>query len=120
MSLTGNIITPDGVEHTSVFAQVFPLELQTLAGDEWARFSVHIWHSSAAKVSGYAELAGFPKQLTVVGEDMLTKLVAMGQAFSAVSWSEDPAIAAEQAQGVIITAIENAAIEQVPGLARSL
>lgn len=119
MALTGTFTTPDGVEHTNVFAQVYPLEMQTIPGDEWARFSVHVWHSEAAKNAGAGELQLSLRQLSINGEAMLYKLVAMGQAFAAVDWSADPVVAAEQAQTVIIQAIEDAAIEQVPGLARA-
>lgn len=119
MSLTGSITTNDGTVHPEVFAQVYPLNLQTLPGDEWARFDIHVWHSAEAKAEGCAELMGFPRNIQLSGAAMLYKLVAMGQAFAAVAWSDDPAIAAEQAEQVIITAIEDAAIEQVPGLARA-
>ena len=119
MALTGNFITPDGTVHPEVFAQVYPLHLQTLPGDEWAHFDVHVWHSAEAKTEGRAELMGFPRNIQLSGAAMLYKLVAIGQAFAAVAWSDDPAIAAEQAQQVIITAIEDAAMEQVPGLARA-
>lgn len=120
MALTGIITTSDGTEHPAVFAQVYPLELQTIPGDEWSRFSVHIWHDAETKEAGKSELVGFPLQLRLNGQEMLIKLVAMGQAFSAVEWSADPVIAAEQAQNVIIQAIEDAAIEQVQGLTRAL
>lgn len=119
MALTGTVITSDGVEHTNVFAQVYPLEIQTIPGNEWVRFSVHVWHSEASKNSGASELPLSLYNLGISGEAMLIKLVAMGQAFSAVEWSADPVVAAEQAQNVIIQAIEDAAIEQVPGLIRA-
>jgi len=119
MALTGSITTDDGTVHAEVFAQVYPLTLQTLPGDEWARFDVHVWHSEEAKAAGRTELMGFPRNIQLSGEAMLYKLLAMGQAFSSGAWSEDPVTAAKQAQQVIITAIEDAAIEQVPGLARA-
>jgi hypothetical protein len=118
MSLTGTITTPDGVEHVDVFAQVYPLILQTVTGSEFCDIDVHCWHSQAAKEAGAQELMGFPKQVSIAGDRFNARMVAMGQDFSAVVWSADPAVAAQQAAGVIVGAIEQLAADEIEGLVK--
>ena len=106
MAMTASITTPDGAEHTSAFAKVYPLTLQILPGDEIAALTVHCWHSETAFTAGLPELSGFPTEIRFVGQAAQQRIMQALAAMTALPLTGDIAIDGPATIEGVIAALE--------------
>jgi len=118
MALTANITTPDGGEHPNVYAEVYPLIIQTVTGDTELKMSVHCWHDLAAKQADKRELQGYPAEIRLAGEAAQIALVTGMAPLAGIEWTADPVTNAGLAEAAIIAAMEDVVTEQFPMFSR--
>lgn len=118
MAMTASLTTPDGAEHPSAYAKIYPLTLQILPGDEIASLTLHCWHSQSAFESGLPELSGFPTEIRFIGQAAQQKTLQAVVAMGAVTPTGDPAIDGPAVTEAVIAALENIVIAERPEFAR--
>lgn len=107
MAMTASLTTPDGAEHPSAYAKIYPLTLQILPGDEIAALTVHCWHSQTAFESGLPELPGFPTEIRFVGQAAQQKTMQAIAAMGAVQMTGDIELDGPAMTEAIIAVLED-------------
>ena len=118
MALTASITTSDGVTHTNAHALVYPLQIQTVAGDQEIRLTLHCWHDEAAKTAGRGELEGYPTEVRLNGEAAMAAIVAGMAPLAEIAWTGNPLADAALAEAAIIGAMESVVMAERPEFSR--
>lgn len=107
MAMTASLTTPDGAEHPSAYAKIYPLTLQILPGDEIASLTLHCWHSQSAFESGLPELSGFPTEIRFIGQAAQQKTLQAIAAMGAVQMTGDIELDGPAMTEAIIAVLED-------------
>lgn len=118
MPLTASITASEGVSHANAYALVYPLQIQTVSGDQEIRLTLHCWHDAAAHAAKRGELEGYPTEVRLCGEAALNAIVAGMAPLAAIQWTGEPLQDAALAEAAIVAAMENAVVGERPEFSR--